>query len=101
AFIRVDHQTGVRVSAAMRSQQLRIDLSEPMRGVIFNALLHELEQSLRESSRRVSLQQIAAETQQFASRFKLLSWCGRAPLGTPDVASPSLHNQFAGTPIGR
>jgi len=86
AFIRLDQATGVRVSAAMRSQRFRLDLSEPMRGVLFNDLLHELEQALRDSSRRVPLQQIDAEIKQFASRYKMLSWCGYAPPGARDIA---------------
>lgn len=62
----------------MRSQQFRIGLSEPMRGIVFNDLLHELEHDLRDSTRRVPLEQIDAEIKESSSRYKMLSWCGYA-----------------------
>lgn len=79
AFIRLDRRTGVRARAAMRSQQFRVDLSEPMRGVLFNDLLQEIEQASQNPLLRIALEQVDAEIKTFASRHKMLSWCGHAP----------------------
>lgn len=79
AFIRINQTAGVRVTAAMRSQQFRVDLSEPMRGVLFNDLLHELEQALHDTSLQVALEQIDHEVKDFVSRYKMLSSSSCAP----------------------
>ena len=80
AFLRIDRESGVLVKTAMRSQQMPIDLSEPIQGVLFNDILHELQTALEDPSRRLSLERIDAEVKDFAARYEMLSRIGYDPL---------------------
>lgn len=79
AFLRIDLQSGVYVTAAMRSQRMRLDLSEPIRGVLFNDLYHQLEAALKDPSLPVPLTEIDRCVKEFTSTYKVLSWGGYAP----------------------
>lgn len=76
AFLRIDREVGVLVATAMRSQQMRLDLSEPIRGVLFNDLYHQLKAALADPSLRVPLAEIDSRVKEFASTCKILSWGG-------------------------
>jgi Protein of unknown function (DUF2726) len=79
AFLRIDREVAVFVTTAMRSQQMRLDLSEPIRGVLFHDLYHQLMAALADPSLRVPLIEIDRVVKEFAAAYKMLSWGGYCP----------------------
>lgn len=79
AFLRIDREAGVFATTAMRSQQMRLDLSEPIRGVLFHDLYHQLKAALADPSLRVPLAEIDRKVKEFAAAYKMLSWGGYCP----------------------
>jgi uncharacterized protein DUF2726 len=84
AFLRIDRQSGVFITTAMRSQRMRLDLSELVRGVLFNDLYQQLESALKDPSLRIPLTEIDRCAKEFASTYKVLSW-GEYALPEEDV----------------
>lgn len=61
AYVRIDRANGVRVAVAMRVQDFPLDLYEPMRGVLLNDILREVEHALAAAAPLVPLPLIGRE----------------------------------------
>ena len=62
---------GVYAKTAMRNQNFQIDLHEPIRGILFNDIHHEVKHALADPSRKIPLNEIDKIAKEYSSKYRM------------------------------